>query len=117
MFDYIHNRKYLYPARKILRNNLTQEERILWSVLKNDKFGYKFRRQHSIGRFVADFYCPMKKLIVEVDGGQHLDNVEYDKERTEFFESLEIKVIRFWNHEIRNNLNWVLIKIESELKK
>ena len=78
-------------------------------------FGYKFHRQHSIGNFIADFYCPTRKLIIELDGSQHLDNQEYDKERTEYFESLGIKVIRFWNNEINNNLNGVLMKIKEEL--
>jgi very-short-patch-repair endonuclease len=96
---------------------MTEEEVILWSVLKNNKWGYKFRRQHSIGNFVPDFFCPLKRLVIELDGSQHLDNVEHDKERTEYLEDLGIKVIRFWNNEIKNNLNGVLIKIEEELRK
>ncbi len=96
---------------------MTEEEIILWSVLKNNKWGYKFRRQHSIDRFIADFFCPLKRLIIELDGGQHLDNKEADQERTNYFESLGITVIRFWNSEIKNNLNRVLIKIEDELRR
>ena len=117
MSEHIHNIKYFRPVRKSLRHNLTEEEVILWSVLKNNKWGYKFRRQHSIGNFIVDFFCPLKRLIIELDGKQHLGNVEYDKERTEFFESLGIRVIRFWNDDVRNNLNKVLIKIEGELRK
>jgi crossover junction endodeoxyribonuclease RuvC len=55
-------------------------------------------------------------LIIELDGSQHLDSVEYDKERTEYFESLGIKVIRFWNNEINNNINGVIMRIEEELR-
>ena len=117
VMTHIHNTKYLRPTRKSLRKNMTEEEVILWSVLQNNKCGYKFRRQHSIGRFIADFFCPVKRLIIELDGGQHLDNKEYDEERTNYFESLGIKVIRFWNSEIKNNLNGTLIKIEDELRK
>ncbi len=94
---------------------MTQEETILWSVLKNNKWGYKFRRQHSIGNFIADFFCPTKRFIIELDGSQHLDNLEYDKERTEYFENLGIKVIRFWNREVRDNLYGVMLKIENEI--
>ncbi len=113
----IHNREYLKDTRRELRNVSTEEEIILWSVLRKSHLGYKFRRQHSIGRFVADFFCKQKKLVVEVDGIQHLDNIEYDQERTKYFESLGIRVIRFWNREVKDNLNGVLIKIEAELRK
>lgn len=116
MTNHIHNNKYLRLTRKSLRHNLTEEEVILWSILKNNKWGYKFRRQHSIGNFIADFFCPAKRFIIELDGSQHLDNQEYDRERTQYFESLGIKVIRFWNSEIRDNLYGVMIKIFEELK-
>jgi very-short-patch-repair endonuclease len=114
MSERIHTIKYLHDARKDLRNNITPQELILWYKLKNSHLGYKFRRQHSIGRFIADFYCPIKKLVIELDGSQHLDNEEYDKERTEYFESLNIKVLRFWNNDVDKNLNGVLMKIEKE---
>ena len=115
MFKCIHTRKYLHDARKDLRNNITPQELSLWYKLKNKALGYKFRRQHSIGRFIADFYCYEKRLIIELDGSQHLDNQEYDKERTDYFESLNIKVLRFWNNDIDKNMNGVLMKIEEEL--
>ena len=111
----IHNRNYFRTVRKDLRSNLTEEEIILWSVLKGNRFTNKFRRQHSVGRFIADFYCPAKKLIIELDGSQHLDNQEYDRERTEYFESLNIRVVRFWNKDVRQNLHGVLVKILTEL--
>lgn len=117
MSDYIYNVKQLEERRKSLRNSLTPEEAILWNRLKRSYLGYKFRRQHGIGYFIADFYCPIKKLIIELDGSQHLDNEEYDKERTEYFESLGIKVIRFWNNDVNKNIDGVVIKIREELKK
>ena len=83
--------------------------------MRGKNFEYVFKRQHSIGRFIADFYCPTKNLIIELDGSQHLDNKEYDQERTWYFESLGIKVIRFWNNEVNNNLKGVLMKIKEEL--
>ncbi|MFA7252333.1 MAG: DUF559 domain-containing protein [Candidatus Paceibacterota bacterium] len=117
MSNFIYNNKYLKEARKSLRNNLTHQETILWNYLKNSKLGYKFRRQHSIGHFISDFYCAEKKLVIELDGNQHLDNAEYDKERTEYFESLGIKVIRFWNDEVDKNIDDLLMKIKQELNK
>ncbi len=62
-----------------------------------------------------DFYCAEKRLAIELDGGQHLDNIEHDQERTNYLESVGIKVIRFWNGEIENNLSGVVMKIEEEL--
>ena len=66
--------------------------------------------------FIADFFCPDKRFIIELDGSQHLDNKEADQERTNYFESLGIKVIRFWNREVENNLSEVMRKIKEELK-
>ncbi len=113
---HIHNLKYLRDARKELRRAITPEEEIVWHKLWHNNLGYKFRRQHSIGNFIADFFCPVKRLVIELDGGQHLDNKESDQERTNYFESLGIKVIRFWNNEINSNLNGVMKKIKEELK-
>ena len=117
MSDYIHNIGYLRSARRLLRNKLTPEEAILWNLIKNNKLGYKFRRQHSAGNFVMDFYCATKRLAIELDGGQHLDNQEADQERTNYLESVGIKVIRFWNGEIKSNLSGVMMKIGEELNK
>jgi very-short-patch-repair endonuclease len=112
---HIHNLKYLHGVRINLRKEITPQEKILWHKLRNSSLGYRFRRQHSIGNFIADFFCAEKRLIIELDGSQHLDNVEHDKERTNYFESLGIKVIRFWNNEVNTNINGVLMKIEEEL--
>ena len=105
----------MLDARRDLRNNPTPEEDILWQSLRSSKSGFKFRRQHSIGNFIVDFYCPAKKLIIEIDGGQHLDKKEYDKERSNYLESLGFKVIRFWNEEVNKEMDSVIEKIKKEL--
>lgn len=102
-------------VRKYLRNNATPQETKLWNELRNKKLGNKFRRQHGIVNYIVDFYCPKKKLAIEIDGNEHLQNKEYDKERTESFKILGVKVIRFWNSEVDKNINEVLSKIRNEL--
>ena len=113
----IYNIKRFYKRRKDLRNNSTPEEDVLWFYLKHSKTGFKFRRQHSIGGYIVDFYCPLKRLVVEIDGPQHFgkENIEYDKIRTEFFDGLDIQVIRFNNIDINKDINIVLGKISLEL--
>jgi very-short-patch-repair endonuclease len=83
--------------------------------LKNKQLGCKFRRQHSIGKYVVDFYCSEKKLVIEIDGWQHKEQERYDEERIKYLESLELKVLRFWNNDVNDNLNGVILKIEEYL--
>lgn len=116
MTEHVHNTNYFKPVRIELRKNSTPQEKVLWSKLRGKNLKYKFKRQHSIGNFIADFYCAEKKLVVELDGSQHLDNKEYDNERTEYFESLGLKVIRFWNDEVNKNVMGVVMKIEEMLR-
>jgi very-short-patch-repair endonuclease len=113
----IFNIKALFDRRKELRNSSTPQEILLWLNLKNSQLGAKFRRQHSIGGYIVDFYCPNKKLIIEIDGSQHFEdeNREYDKIRTDYFEGLDIRVLRFTNKEINTNMSGVLQKIISIL--
>ena len=113
----INNISKLYSRRKELRNNATQQEVMLWARLKNSQLGYKFRRQHSIGGYIVDFYCPLKKLVIEIDGSQHYekDATKYDVVRSNYFKVLDVKVIRFSNAEINVNMDGVLMKITSEL--
>lgn len=80
------------------------------------KDGVRFRRQHAIGMYIADFCAPRRKLIIELDGSQHLEQEEYDKERTNFLESQGYKVIRFWNKDVMNNIEGVILSIENELE-
>lgn len=103
-------------TRKTLRKLATPQEIILWSRLRRKEIGYKFRRQHSIGKYIVDFYCPAKKLVIELDGYQHKENQDYDKERSRFLKDFDIKVLRFWNNDINNNLNGVILKILEYLK-
>ena len=96
----LHNRKEMKPIRKYLRNHATSAEATLWNMLKKSQIGgLKFRRQHSIGRFVVDFYCPELKLAIELDGEFHANLVviQFDKERDEYLNSNEIKVFRYEN--------------------
>ena len=112
----------LYPLLKAyaeeLRNNSTEAEDIMWELLRGKKLeGFKFRRQHIIDRFVADFVCLKIKLIVEIDGGYHtLPEVKVsDVERTEILNSLGFKVVRFTNEEVIGDADGVLAKLLQEL--
>ena len=115
----VHNLKKYKNTRKKLRNNMTLAEVKLWNILKGREFtNYKFRRQHGIGPFIVDFYCPKLKLVIELDGSQHLEakNIIYDRKRTKYFNSLNIKVIRFSNNEVLGNIAGVCMKIEDNIK-
>jgi very-short-patch-repair endonuclease len=96
----LHNRKELKPLRKSLRNNATAAEATLWKMLKNKQVGgYKFRRQHSVGDKVVDFYCPQLQLAIELDGEPHADliNISRDAERDEWLNEQGITVFRYEN--------------------
>ena len=104
--------KYV-KARK-LRNNMTEQEKKLWYYLRQRFLNNcRFRRQHPIGNYIVDFICKEKKLIIEIDGGQHNsdDIKQYDIERTIFLESKGYKVIRFWNNDIDTNIENILAQI------
>ncbi len=95
-----------------LRHNQTATEARLWQVLRAHRLnGILFRRQHAIGPYIVDFCAPKHKLIIELDGSQHLDQQEYDAERTAYLETKGYRVLRFWNNEVWENLNGVLQKI------
>lgn len=102
-----------------MRKEETQAEKILWKALRNNNFGTKWRRQHPVDMFIIDFYAPNIKLAIELDGSIHKikENKEYDEDRTLYLESKYIKVIRFWNSEVENNLAIVLDKIKKAIKK
>ncbi len=83
-----------------LRNNPTEAERALWRYLRLRQLGgYKFRRQQPMGHYIVDFVCYERRLIVEIDGGQHTSQIAYDSERTFCLESQGFKVLRFWNNQ------------------
>ena len=99
-------------AKKKLRQQSTDAERMLWKYLRAHRMaGYKFRRQVVIEPYIVDFVCLEARLIVEADGGQHLEQLDSDLKRTIFLEALGYKVIRFWNHEILGNTQTVLEEI------
>ncbi len=114
----IHNIKNLKENRKKLRNSLTPAEAKLWSLLKNSQIEKrKFRRQHSVGPYVLDFYCPSEKLCIELDGSVHFTDggYEYDTARTEYLETLNVRVMRFENKDIFENTEGVLEEIKRNL--
>jgi len=106
--------------RKQLRSVMPVAEKILWSKLRAKQiYGHRFRRQYSIGRYVVDFCCPQANLVIELDGDSHFTNQaqQYDQQRTEYIRSLGMKVIRFTNLEIKENLYGVLDQIVKELQR
>jgi len=110
-----HNHPILKPRRVELRKNQTPQENLLWARLRRNQLGLKFKRQHSVGPYILDFYCPDKKIAIELDGSQHLENREYDNERSDYLDVLGVKTIRFWNNEVNVNMDGVMNKIISEL--
>jgi very-short-patch-repair endonuclease len=101
-------RRAVEPARK-LRRDQTEAEMKLWFRLRNRRLGgLKFRRQVPVAGFIADFLCQDARLIVEVDGGQHGEQVTSDAERTEILKNRGFEVLRFWNNEVLNDIEAVL---------
>ncbi len=95
-----------------LRKNQTPAEQKLWAWLcKRQADGFKFRRQHPIGAYILDFYCPRARLAVEVDGAIHANQVAYDAERSAYLEARGLKVIRFTNDDVVHNLGAVFERI------
>ncbi|MFA5803580.1 MAG: endonuclease domain-containing protein [Melioribacteraceae bacterium] len=116
----LHNKKVLITKRKQLRNSVTQAEKMLWYELKNSQLaGRKFRRQHSVGNYILDFYCPEERLAIELDGEHHEDDEQkkYDQKRTKFLNGLKITVIRFKNTDVIFGRDSIVKKILGMLKK
>jgi very-short-patch-repair endonuclease len=101
--------------RQELRNNATVPEKQLWERLRKRQLGYKFTRQYSVGNYILDFYCPEKKLGLEIDGEIHNQQKEKDEYRTRTIKELGIKIARFNNSEIENDINSILNKLKSYL--
>ncbi len=96
---------------------MTDAEIMLWQKLRKRQIcSCKFRKQSPIGRYIVDFVCNKKKLIIEIDGGQHAENEEYDKQRTEWLESQGYTVVRFWNTDVLQNIDGVLESLISHLQ-
>jgi very-short-patch-repair endonuclease len=95
-----------------LRKNQTDAERLLWQKLRNRQLlNVKFRRQFPIEPYIADFVCLEPKLIIELDGSQHFDQISYDNKRTDFLKQRGFEVLRFWNNDVFNNTEGVLESI------
>ncbi len=93
---------------RALRSNPTEAERALWKHLRVRQIeGHKFRRQQPLGRYIVDFVCLEKRLIVELDGGQHAEQVHSDTNRTAWLEAQGFRVMRFWNHDVLNEIEAV----------
>lgn len=99
-------------ARK-LRNNPTEAEKKLWQALKESNLGTKFRRQYPIGPYFADIVCKEKMVVIEIDGGQH--NPLSDKNRTDYIEAKNYRIIRFWNNDVLGNIEGVMTQIINTL--
>ena len=107
----------IFKRAEELRKNQTEDEKLLWLHLKRSKLGVKFKRQHPIWMYIADFYSHEIKLVIEVDGPIHnvKEELENDKIRQEEIISFGIKVIRFTNKDIRKNIESVINKIQTAI--
>ena len=101
----------LLEFAKTMRSNATDAEHLMWQLLRAKRFmNLKFRRQYVIAPYIVDFYCHELGLVIELDGSQHGtdDAIEYDAERTRFLEALDLKVVRYWNHDVLSRMDVVL---------
>jgi very-short-patch-repair endonuclease len=108
----------LTPLAKNLRKESTDAERLIWSRLRAGRLeGLKFRRQHPIGPYIVDFVCLERKLVIELDGGQHAlpEETQKDNQRDSWLKEEGYTVLRFWNNEVLTNLNGVLEEIRGKL--
>ncbi len=110
--------KEIQNRARELRKNMTSAEKKLWSVLRAKQLdGLYFRRQHAVGSYIVDFFCAKENLVIEVDGGSHLEQVEYDKERTRWLEEEKgYRVIRFTNDDVFKSINEVAERIREVVK-
>ena len=106
--------KRLTPIARKLRADPTEAEKRLWSRLRGQQMGAKFTRQFPLGNFVVDFACRTLRIAIELDGGQHADNVA-DDVRTRVIEAHGYRLIRFWNNDVLANTDGVLTEIHQEI--
>jgi very-short-patch-repair endonuclease len=101
---------------KALRTHMTDAEARLWYHLRAHRFmGLKFKRQKPIGRYIVDFVCLEQMLVIELDGGQHLEQADRDRERDEYLAERGYRVLRFWNHQVLGELEAILERIRLEV--
>ena len=111
--------KSVFDKAKQMRENMTEYESILWEHLKSKQMkGFRFKAQHPIARFIADFYCHKAKLVIEVDGNLHnsSEGQEYDQGRSYEMERFGIRIIRFTNEQVKNNIDLVRQEITKALR-
>jgi very-short-patch-repair endonuclease len=117
--SYLYNKQNLKNRRKELRNTMPEPEQILWYYLRGKNLnGHKFRRQHSIGYYVLDFYCPKLRLAIEIDGDSHFIDSQAevnDQVKEKFLRSQNIEIIRFTNLEVRDSIEGVIDRITQHL--
>lgn len=110
--------QYILQNARKLRGTQTDAENLLWLLLRDRRFcGFKFRRQHPVGRYILDFYCHEARLAIELDGGGHAgdEQAEYDASRTKELEGASIRVLRFWNSAVLKDTDTVLEAIFGAL--
>ncbi|AUV13266.1 MULTISPECIES: endonuclease domain-containing protein [Aeromonas] len=113
----VFNREATLDKRREQRSNPTEPEWRLWQALRAGQLGVKFRRQQGIGPYIADFYCPGRLLVIEVDGDSHFDmrGLRHDKRRDAYMAALSLTVLRFSNREVMENLPGVVVSIRAWL--
>jgi very-short-patch-repair endonuclease len=109
----LHNKNILTERRKKLRKNATFEENLLWKLMRKFLPEFQFRRQYSVGPYILDFYSIAFRVCIELDGEHHRDNVQYDRERDNYLRSCNIRVLRFWNYQVRDSMGDVVCHIRS----
>ena len=116
--SFLKNDPILKQRRRKLRHKQTETEAAFWGRVRNRQFnGLRFVRQYSLGLYILDFFCPSLLLAVELDGGQHneSESKEYDEARTEYLKNQGIEVLRFWNHEVLQNINGILNRMAERI--
>ncbi|MEK9155103.1 MAG: endonuclease domain-containing protein [Patescibacteria group bacterium] len=113
----IFNPQWSLDRRRQLRRDMTGPERILWNALRAGQIGAKFRRQVGISGYIADFYCPKARLVIEVDGDSHFEEAAraYDAERDAFMAALGLRVLKITNEEVTKNIDGVLERITESI--
>ncbi len=107
--------KVKLALRRRLRSNPTNAEKVIWCALRKKQTGFRFRRQHPVGRYIVDFYCPEVRLVIEVDGDVHSleASIEYDKERDKYIRAAEYEILRVSNNDVLSNLSNVYTEIQN----
>lgn len=106
--DFHYNSPKMKLRRKELRNKLTPQEKKFWTMIRNSKIGYKFIRQYSVDNYVLDFFCPEKRIGIEIDGSSHVDKIDYDLFRHRYISAFDIRVLIYSNYQIDSKLNKVV---------